>query len=723
MEIQKPLFLNKISKWLRENFTAEITKRSKIVGISFTAALLAFILIDINAFASQKFATKWLVFAMAILLSFVAGLLIAVNLHVKTKKLSQFLHWALYFLMPLFMITTVECLNGVFIYDMSYLGFFGNYILLIILYSFFFACTGSFRVAQIVINAPLFVLAVAHNYILEFRGTPLIPWDFFGVETAKNVASTYNYIPTYNIVTATVLMTIIMTVSIKTNTPRFSLKTRIITRVFSGLFAAVTLSLYFFTSVLINIGVKPDFWNQNRGYHNYGFSLMFFLNTRYLGNPDPPTGYDAQKISGIITETVTTDPNGNSNTQKQPNIICIMNESFADLSVLGNFKTNQPYMPFFNSLRENTIRGNLYVPVVGAGTSNTEFEFLTGHTTAFLPSGSNPYMLYLKAPLASMVSTLEGQGYSSLAFHPYFASGWNRTSVYENMGFDSFESIETMFPQSYLDAYYKYTADPEALIGYTEAAYPQQNILLRQYVTDSYDYKYLINHFEQRDKKKPYFAFNITMQNHGGYLNTYSNFIEDVHADSLSAEYSKTNQYLSLIKQSDLALQELIDYFKTVDEPTVICFFGDHQPTIENEFISEVLGGKSLLMLTDEEEQKRHITPFIIWANYDIEESYYERLSVNYLSTLTLKTAGVRLTPYHKFLSQLMEKLPVIDTVGYYDKNGTHYSWNTASEYSDLLNYYEILQYNNIFDSSNRNNETFYINGDASVVEKQAGKP
>ena len=58
------------------------------------------------------------------------------------------------------------------------------------------------------------------------------------------------------------------------------------------------------------------------------------------------------------------------------------------------------------SLTENTVKGTLYVPVIGAGTSNTEFEFLTGHTTSFLSPGSNAYMLYVNNALPSLVSTL-----------------------------------------------------------------------------------------------------------------------------------------------------------------------------------------------------------------------------------------------------------------------------------------------------------------------------
>ena len=395
----------------------------------------------------------------------------------------------------------------------------------------------------------------------------------------------------------------------------------------------------------------------------------------------------------------------------KPNIICIMNESLADLSILGNLTTNEDYMPFMRSLTENTVKGNLYVPVIGAGTSNTEFEFLTGHTTAFLPSGSNAYMLYIKNPLASLVSTLKAQGYSSYALHPYYAQGWNRTEVYKHLGFNKFTSLQDIMDISLMREYQNNGSDPNFLQSLIDQYYPDSNMLIRQYVSDSYDYKLLIDDYENRDKSQPYFAFNVTMQNHGGYTTSCVNFDESIYATSVSRNYNKANKYLSLVKASDDAFRELIDYFTKVKEPTIICMFGDHQPTVETDFIAEVMGVDSLSGLSPEQEQLRHTTPFIIWANYDIEEMQIDKLSSNYLSSLVLKVAGVKLTEYNKYLLKLAETLPVIDTVGYIDNENNYYKWSDVSPYSSILDEYEKIQYNNIFDQQNINSDIFYING------------
>ena len=144
--------------------------------------------------------------------------------------------------------------------------------------------------------------------------------------------------------------------------------------------------------------------------------------------------------------------------------------------------------------------------------------------------------------------------------------------------------------------------------------------------------------------------------------------------------------------------------------------FGDHQPSIETGFIEEIMGVDSLSNLTPEQEQKRYCTPFYIWANYDIEEQTIERVSSNYLSSLVLKTAGIKLTEYNKYLLNLSTTLPVIDNAGYIDSAGVHYKWSDASPYTSILDEYEKIQYNNIFDREHVNLDIFYIEGYAPPV-------
>lgn len=706
-------FYNTLPGFFKTNFEIKSTKRSKIIGSVICLVTLIAVILNVNAFTSQEFSEKWLLLAFALLCPFILGISAAYSVFIKNELFNKIWHMVFLFLMPFITITMTECLNNVFIYDMTYLGFLGNYIVVLVMFFIVYTVSGSFRMSYLIVNPILFGFSTAHSYIMEFRGTPFLPMDFLSIGTAMGVANTYDFTPTYKITIAALILIFTVIIGAKTKTPKYNLLTKIISRSFTGTFCAVLLLLFYGTSVFADMGVAPDFWNQTRGYHNYGFVFNFVCNTKYM-YMSKPSDYNPDEIKDYVSSTVDSSSDDAQNTDddyEKPNIICIMNESLSDLGILGNLTTNEDYMPFMHSLTENTIKGNLYVPVIGAGTSNSEFEFLTGHTTAFLPSGSNAYMLYVKNPLASLVSTLEAQGYSSYAQHPYYASGWERDKVYKNFGFNNFVSLENMMDLSLMRQYQNNGSDPNYLQSLIDQYYPDSNMLIRQYISDSYNYKLLIENFENRDKSVPYFAFNVTMQNHGGYTTSCVNFDESIYATSTSRPYNKANKYLSLVKASDSAFEELIDYFSDVEEPTVICMFGDHQPNVESDFIAEVMGVNSLVGLTPEQEQLRHVTPFIIWANYDIPEQQIDKLSANYLSSLVLETAGVKLTEYNKYLLTLSKTLPVIDTVGYIDYENNYYKWSDVSPYSNLIDEYEKIQYNSIFDPENVDNDVFYLNG------------
>ena len=708
-----PKFFKEIlPKFLKENFEITSTKLSKRIGAIITAILVLIVVIDHKQYTIQTFSEKWILLAFCLIFPLLIGSLIAYTIKIKNKLIHKIWHFVLLFLMPIVSISMTECLNGIFIYDMTHRGFYGNYVLILLLHFLVYAISGSLKWAILIVNPILYGFALAHCYVMEFRGTPFIPMDFFSIKTAANVANTYEFKLLYTVLTATLIFIFIIVIAIKLKKPDFHPITKVVSRTFMATFFAVLMSLFYFTSIFADMGIKPDFWNQNRGYRNYGFAWNFFCNTKYLFM-STPTDYDPDQISGFVENTVNEDENTKVDvTENTPNIICIMNETWSDLSVLGNFTTNEPYMPYINSLSENVVKGNLYVPVIGAGTSNTEFEFLTGHSTAFLPSGSNAYMLYIKNPIASIASTLEAQGYSSLAFHPYYKSGWNRVNVYNFMGYNKQMFLEDIMDISIMNDYMQNGNDADYLQSLITERYPESpNMIIRQYISDSYNYDVLIDEFENRDKSSPFFAFNVTMQNHGGYTTSSTNFNESIYVTSSEKVYPKANRYLSLIKETDNAFKKMVDYFSNVKEPTVICMFGDHQPSIETAFIAELLGVKDLSNLTPEQEQNRHLTPFIIWANYDIEEKFIDKLSVNYLSSYLLDIAGVELTDYNKYLIKLSEQLPVIDTVGYIDAENNYYKWSQSSPYQQVLSEYERIQYNGIFDVDNKKNNVFLIDG------------
>ena len=371
-------------------------------------------------------------------------------------------------------------------------------------------------------------------------------------------------------------------------------------------------------------------------------------------------------------------------TPENPNIIAIMNESYADLSILGDFKTSIPYMSFYQSLIPDTIHGNLSVSVLGGGTCNSEFEFLTGLTTAFLPSGVMVYQQYINDPLDSIATILKQQGYKTVAFHPGKPDSWRRDKIYPLLGFDTFLTEKDMEDPTYM----------------REA-----------YVTDSSNYQEVIKLFEEKGDSK-LFLFNVTIQNHGGYQLNTVDIPKWVSLRGGIGRYPETEQYLSIMHASDQALKELITYFEGVDEPTMIVFFGDHQPSVESEFIEKLLG-QPLDTLDMETVQKRYQVPFFIWANYDIEPAYYENISANYLSTLALETAGVELPAYNQYLARLQPSLPMINALGYADAAGQYHYFSEETPETELLEQYKVVQYNYLFGGHNRLNELYAVNYDS----------
>ena len=224
-----------------------------------------------------------------------------------------------------------------------------------------------------------------------------------------------------------------------------------------------------------------------------------------------------------------------------------------------------------------------------------------------------------------------------------------------------------------------------------------QTKLMREYVADRELYESIIERYESRPANEDLFIMSISMQNHGGYTEKYANFQEEVRM--LGLNYPDVNQYLSLVHESDKALEYLITYFQNVDEPVEIVFFGDHQPSLSSSFYP-YLNGKGLSGLTTDELQALYTVPFFIWTNYETSEETVDITSLNFLSSLALERLGLPLPAYNRFLLDLMEEIPAINSRGYYSKSAGRFVHleDAQGKESEWMKQYEMLQYNNMFD-------------------------
>ena len=197
------------------------------------------------------------------------------------------------------------------------------------------------------------------------------------------------------------------------------------------------------------------------------------------------------------------------------------------------------------------------------------------------------------------------------------------------------------------------------------------------------------------------------MQNHSGY--DLPGMESEIFLKDIS-DCPRTEQYLTLISKSDDALKYLIDYFDNIDDKTIILFFGDHQPPyLDDAFLNYLDAAKEPDSLSDEE--KSYMTPYFIWANYDIPEYEVQDISLNYLSILLLDVAGLKTTTYMNFLRNMQKEIPVITGHGYMDENGNYYNFGEGlNENLKFIEDYRLLQFNNMFDKKNKFDELFIIN-------------
>jgi hypothetical protein len=518
---------------------------------------------------------------------------------------------------------------------------------------------------------------MANCYVVRFRGRPIVPGDLLTLGTAANVASNYSLRPSTTQIVVSLVTALLVLPLILLPRQKGRARLRLRSALPVGAACAAFLWVFFGTSLLSDWGVKPAWW----GTDSEGFLLHFNFCLSYA-RVSPPDGYSLDAVSEITQrveeESVTVSGSGGG-TITPENVIVIMNESFSDLSVLGGLETNQDCLPFLHSLTENTIKGTAYSSVFGGTTANSEYEFLTGNTTAFLSPGMVPYQLYVGSGAQSLVSQMNTLGYRSVALHPYYSTSWNRVQVYDNFGFS-----DVLFYDSFVGSQW-----------------------IRAFISDQSDYENLIRLCEEKEPGEKLFLFNVTMQNHGAYTQEWTNLPREVYlTGDMEDQYPTVDQYLSLMYQSDLALEYLIDYFSQVDEPTMILLFGDHQPQVSSEFYTELLGTD----LDAATAQRKYAVPFLIWANYDIEEQDGVVLSLNYLSSLLVETAGLPSTGYQQFLSGLRESVPVVNAVGYASADGqwTFSSDELSQEDQAALLDYQYLQYNEMFASSSDRADGFF---------------
>ena len=604
----------------------------------------------------------------------------------------------------------LEFPSNIAVWNMKPVPFLIDMVIAIGLVAVPFLVSSGRTLASKIMCVVLFAIGIAEYTVLQFKNLPIQPGDLFALGTAAAVGAntTSGYTLTvgtgcmYGIAALIVSLILISLTSrdrkriVEANGEQAacsiwaadgenadSLAKRAIGYRIVG-WVLFALFIGQFTIPYANgLGISVYTWKPIPSYQDNGF-LSSFVSTAQLMIPQKPKGYSKQIADKTVKELASRydEKNGEGSaakaardqySQQKPNIVVVMNETFSDLSIYDSIKDAGYDGPeYLKSLYTDSIlHGTLQVSAMGGGTCNSEFETLTGNSMAFIGSGVYPYETY-NMNIDNIVSQLKGQGYDTHAIHPAAGSNWNRDGVYSAFGFDTFD-------------------DEATFVGATR---------FRNRIDDASTYSKTLEYLNGSDT--PQFIFDVTLMGHSGYETGLVPEDKQVNCtvDGLDEKnQNKLNEYLATSNEEDAQLKTLIDGIKKSKKPTIVLFFGDHQPAL-----SEAIGGESDDIVQTEMQWQ---TCYTMWANYDVAGSVKGTeldTSTSYLSALLCHEAGIPMTDRQKAAYLLMEDVPKINVVGaYLAKNSKHEGeWENVdaavvnSESMETLSY---LQYRNLFDT------------------------
>ena len=526
----------------------------------------------------------------------------------------------------------------------------------------------------------MFVLC--NELALCFRKSAIIPTDIFNLGTAFAVSGQYPYQFTYKtlsaVLTAIALTAVLIKFDVSLYVKRFSsLKN-----------AAVNAALTFVPVICIGLGVRYinsvnikniDPFDVSVSNKNAGTATTFVHNIKTMF-VEVPVDYSNKTAEQILSEYETEQSDKDF---VRPNIIVIMNEALSDMDTFCGIGNKEQFFPYLSKPHENMQKGYAQVSVFGGNTANSEFEFLTGNSLYFMPQGYIPYMRTITRQTPSLVSDTEKLGYKTVAIHPYMPQCWRRNTVYPFLGFDEFISGPDF------DKDHKTTSSKmRGSIDFGDLKY------IRSYISDEEDFDMVMKKLEEKEKDDRLFIFNVTMQNHGSYLYDGEDFDEYLAKGSFDIDpditaYDEIIQYLTVIRETDAAFEQLLNKLQAFDEPTIVLMFGDHLPGFAA--VNEALEGK-----TAAEKQSKYYVPYFMWANFDIPESESaEPVSLAFLSNDLKKNMGMPLTRWDMLREAVREKYPSMNCYGTFD---VEHNWEKKQEDTEgILHDYYVAEYGHLF--------------------------
>lgn len=537
--------------------------------------------------------------------------------------------------------------------------------------------------AMVLVPVACCILGIAEHFVMTFKGEAILPSDILALGTAMEVSEGYEFTFTAGIVTSLALLEISLGLLSLIRPRKLSTPAHVLPAIAGNLCAFLlvsVISLLGFSSIdleqALNFGF--DRWQPICTYVSQGFITSFTEMVNELPI-EKPEGYTPDETKNIEQELVVAyDSTYGSSEQRaaavaqfneiKPTVIAVMNESFTDLSCFEQLKAAGYFGPnYYNSLPDTLVRGTMLASVTGGGTANSEFEFLTGATTAFVGVGKIPYQLYQMSDVDSLAKDLKELGYVATAMHPQNPVNYHRDKIYQQLGFGEFLSIDDFGDAPY---YHNGVCD-----------YVTYDKILEMLRTD----------------ERPQFIFDVTMQNHGGYeigsvpAEELTNYWVEGASENTNA---MLNTYLTCINASDRDLEYFINELRNIGRPVVLVFFGDHQPSIATSLNDELYPQED----TASHAFRVHQSTYFVWANYEIagnnELNVYDTVGANEIAAIALNKIGAPLTDYQKALLATRSDVPSINVAGYLGADGLRYDLESEdSPYTSTIDKLQRVQY------------------------------
>ena len=578
--------------------------------------------------------------------------------------MKKFIQPALFFLFPFLTILIVEFPIRLSVMEVVNWGLekpsyiVVTYLIIFLVQSLLLALSNNFYLS-IIINQILFgLVAVTNYYKMIFLNDPILPWDLVFAKQIFDLLPNLKGMVPINLILITGVIILLVTAAVikYTKFNVLSIRRRIAVFIISfGML--ITIASYpsnFFNKLMAELELSSVAWDYKVSLDHNGLVLNFVSKINEMSIPTPDN-YSKEEISKIVESIEATDT---VESDIKPNIVVIMSEAFWEFEkILPNYE-GESYYPTVNEYKV----GSIVSPSYGGGTSNVEFEALTGYSNNLLPEGSVPYQQFMSPYVPALPNLLKEYGYETSAFHTYHKYFWNRVVAYPGLGFDHFVGLEDLESPDYNGAF----IDDRVV----------NDLVLNQL----------------KDASQPQFIFAVTMQNHGMYVDgRYGSDTMPIATDYSENTNNMINTYATGIVHSDKVLKELLEELETLEEPTLVVFFGDHLPYLETAY-NEAGFVDPEGNLTLEDQLKLKETPLVVWNNYGKQIDDVGSISTSFLAPSIVEWAELKMPTYYSFLQKFRENMPGYTSIVKLDADGELHA-ATPDNMVELEKQYRLLQY------------------------------